>query len=329
MAQGDFIWCDLSAYEPQRAMAFYRDVFHWDWQTDQPGGMNIALKDAAPVAALYQMPDKFIKIGMPSFWMSYIAVEDAAKTAQKAADLGGKVELGPEAFPGGGTFALIRDPLGAGFTVLQGEAGAPLSSHPGHRLGHGLFVSDVAAIQPFYEALFGWTFQADEGGVSPVTHNGRTLFHCHEIPDPAIRGKEEYWAVLFAQALPTSQIAKAGGQIMAEFNLPEGPAILASDPSGAAFVVITNVKAPSEDLGHPIPWLACIGLALIGISVFTDHWWPWAIFLGLWVIEGLREGHTHLLQPVSRAQHPVLYWIILAVFAALAVLSAAYPFGVY
>ena len=328
MSHGSFIWCDLSAYEPDQAKAFYASVFGWSWQTDQPGGMNIALRGATPNAALYQMPDKFIQMGMPSFWMSYIAVDDVAATVDLARKMGGKVELGPEEFPGGGRYVLIRDPLGAGFTVLEGESGSPVSTAPGARAGHGLFVSNAQAVIPFYEALFGWSFGVDRGGVRPVQLSGKTLFHCHEIPDPAIRGKEEYWAILFAQSAPITDITRHGGTIEAELDLPEGRAVMARDPHGAAFVVLTRGAAASQSPSSAgVPWLGWLGLILIGVSVFTNHLWPWAIFLGLWVVEGLRQGETHLLQPIRRSDQAPLYWIVMLTLAALAVLSAFYPFG--
>jgi len=328
MAHGEFIWCDLSAYEPDKAMSFYASVFGWSWQRETGEGMHIALCGGTPNAALYQMPEKFMQMGMPSFWMSYIAVNDVAAAVATARKMGGKVELGPEEFPGGGRYALIRDPLGAGFTVLEGETGAPVSGAPGARAGHGLFVSDAQAIIPFYEALFGWSFDTGAGGVRPVRLGGKTLFHCHEIPDPAVRGKEQYWAVLFVQSRPLSEIARNGGHIETKLDLPEGRAVLARDPHGAAFILLKGGDISRDHQPTDIPWLGWLGLVLIGVSVFTQHLWPWTIFLGVWVYQGIQNQQTFLLQPVRRDSHAVLYWILMLAFAAMAIVSAAYPFGV-
>ncbi|WP_371225749.1 VOC family protein [Roseovarius sp. 2305UL8-3] len=325
MAHGDFIWCDLSAYDPPRAMRFYAGVFGWRWSGADESGTYLASAGGAPVASLYQMPEKFMQMGMPSFWMSYIAVDDAEAVVEQAKLLGGKVELGPADYPGGGRYALIRDPLGAGFTVLQGEAGSVAGTTPGLRAGHGLFVSDIEAIQPFYEALFGWSFGTVEAGIAQVHLRGTVLFHCHEIPDPAVRGKEEYWAVLFAQATGLESITAAGGEIITEMSLPEGDAVLARDPSGAAFVILKAEHETTPSISPP-KW-GWIGLGLVLISVFSAHLWPWAIFLGVWVIQGLRVGETHLLTRIQKSQEPVLFWSIMAVFSALAIASLLYPFG--
>lgn len=236
MAHGDLIWCDLSAYDPAVARGFYSALLGWQWTTD--GDTDTGWLNAATVASIYQMPPKFIERGMPSFWMTYMAVADAEETAARATELGGKVELGPARDQGNSTFALIRDPLGAGFTVIDNPPPAGTSQGPGARAGHALFVSDVAAIAPFYSALFGWEFQPPQNGIYSVHHNGKPLFHCHEIPDPAVRGKEQYWTVLFSLSGARRKIEAQGCTTLAEFDIPEGRATLATDPQHAAFMTV-------------------------------------------------------------------------------------------
>lgn len=242
MAQGEFIWCDLSAYDLPRAMRFYADVLNWRWSGADDTGTYLASTGSAPVASLYQMPERFMAMGMPSFWMSYISVDDADRVAERALNLGGKVEIGPEELPDRGRFALIRDPLGAGFTILEGEPGAKPDVTAGQRAGHALFVSALSTIKQFYETLFDWSFGALENGIASVFLNGKLVFHCHEIPDPAVRGKEEYWTVLFNQATPLNTIERTGGEIVSNLLLPEGKAVLARDPSGAAFIVLKRAE---------------------------------------------------------------------------------------
>ena len=58
---------------------------------------------------------------MPSFWMSYIQVDSVEETVRIAEQYDAKVEIKPQPAPGGGVFALIRDPAGAGFTCFEGE----------------------------------------------------------------------------------------------------------------------------------------------------------------------------------------------------------------
>lgn len=236
MEHGEFIWCDLSAYDPKTARAFYTQLFGWVWIEED--GSHLASIAHKPVASVYQMPSKFIDMGMPSFWMSYISVESANDTAATAERLGGKVELGPAVYQDRSAFALIRDPLGAGFTVIDTSPTKGATKGPGARLGHALFVSDVTAIRDFYTGLFGWSFEDIGGGIYAVHHLDKLLFYAHEIPDPAVRGQEQYWSVLFADAGGRAAIEAHRGSIISEFDLPEGHATLAFDPQKAAFMTV-------------------------------------------------------------------------------------------
>src|SRR2546430_17682280 len=55
---------------------------------------------------------------VPSFWMVYFGVAAVDATAKKASELGGKVNLAPQAFPGG-RFAILGAPQGACLRVLR------------------------------------------------------------------------------------------------------------------------------------------------------------------------------------------------------------------
>ena len=154
MAHGDFIWADLSSYRPDVTRPFYSQLFEWKFDD------YAAHVGKSPTAGLFQMPQKFMDMGMPSFWMSYIAVDDVAQVVKTANEMGGKIELGPAEFEGGGQYALIRDPLGARFTVYSGSALDGAATGVNARLGHTLIVSNAKAVMPFYSALFDWNFEA-------------------------------------------------------------------------------------------------------------------------------------------------------------------------
>ena len=153
MKHGSFIWCDLSAHRADQSRDFYRDMLGWKFE-DQ-GGYHIAHNGKAPIAGHYQMPGKFIDMRMPAFWMSYIAVDDVAETVELANSMGAKVELGPAEFDGGGQYALIRDQLGAGFTVYQGDALDGATNEYGARADHGLFDQIPTRFKNFMKPCLG------------------------------------------------------------------------------------------------------------------------------------------------------------------------------
>ena len=87
---------------------------------------HLAQADGDLVAGLMEMPDD--AGGMPPFWMIYFAVDDADKAVADIEAAGGKVHRAPADIPGTGRFAVVGDPQGAGFGVLQPapmEAGPP------------------------------------------------------------------------------------------------------------------------------------------------------------------------------------------------------------
>jgi hypothetical protein len=319
MAHGRFVWCDLSAHDAQTSRRFYSDTLGWVMHDDQ--GYATATIARQPVAGHFQMPQAFIDMKMPAFWMSYISVDDIQATVTQAKALGGKVELGPKPFDAGGQYALIRDPLGAGFTVYQGDALQGATAGHTMRAGHGLFVSDADAIIPFYAALFGWQFEAAGQNIHAATLQGEHLFYCHSIPDPAVRGKEQFWAVYFAASdldAMAKKIGSAGGTVISKTDLPEGPALWAHDPDGAVFALLQTKR---KAIAPKPPFLAWIGIALILISSFTPQLWPWVIFLGLWAYTGLRDRATYLFQQIERAKHPLTYWAIIGTYALLFALT--------
>ena len=265
---------------------------------------------------------------MPSFWMSYIEVYNVAKAAEIASANGGKVELGPEPFEGGGEFALIRDPLGAGFTVYSGNSMNGVTSGRGARIGHGLFVSDASAVRDFYTALFTWEFGESHGGVQDIILDGKTISRLHEIPDPAIRGKEQFWGIYFCHPnldQASTEIPLSNGEVIATVDLPEGRALLARDPDGGAFFLLENENSPAQPTVSPFPYKAWIGVALILATLGSFANIAWAVFLTIWLVTGLREKSTWLFEYVSRDDAPVLYWTLMLLYGSLAVLALISP----
>ena len=232
--EGSFVWCDLSAYRPEAAQGFCAQVLGWSFM--EQNGYALGYSGIVAAAGIYQMPENFMDMGMPSFWMSYVAVPDVAATVSAARAEGGKVELEAD------DHALIRDPLGAGFTVHSGrEKGfsPPRNAH-GLRTGHGYFCSDVSVVEAFYSRLFGWSFEPSADGYTEIlARDGTRLATALELRDDQ-RGKEQYWAVRIGVSdlgMAIEQAERAGATEILDVELPEGPAAMIRDPDGAAFFI--------------------------------------------------------------------------------------------
>ena len=127
---GRFCWDELMTTDPAAAGAFYAEVFGWKpHSVEMVGGMTYTLFhrpgtkgfDGNPVGAggMMKSPPEVPH----SFWLAYVAVENADRSSEKAAKLGGTITVPPTDIPNVGRFSIWTDPQGATLGVL---AAAPM-----------------------------------------------------------------------------------------------------------------------------------------------------------------------------------------------------------
>lgn len=323
-----FIWADLSTFDLGTAKKFYRNCFGWQFQ-DIGDRYLICQKNQEMVAGLYPMPEKFQRINMPSFWMSYIQVDknEIAAIAQLATKLGGKVEVQPESTPAGGLVTLIRDPAGAGFTCYAGDdfGNGEISQGSGKRIWHELHISDLNLVKNFYSQLFNWDIRSTEIGDRHEIYSDGQLVAGIKVSSNDVKGDKEYWGVYFSVDNFESAyqaIEKSGGQIVMEDQVGDRPALLAYDSQGAAFYIIeTNQQRKSSQtkFSSPVKWRAIVGLFVVTLATILNLNWVWGIVFLLWVIPDLQSGETYFFEQVTRQQNPILYWLIMIMWIASSV----------
>lgn len=120
---GSFGWNELDTRDPEGAKAFYGAVFGWVFEDVELDGLgtytNIRLGDGgAIVGGLLDIrgraPDE-----VPPHWLTYLGVEEIAAALETVRGQGGEVVFGPVDIPAG-RFAVVKDPWGAVFAVIQG-----------------------------------------------------------------------------------------------------------------------------------------------------------------------------------------------------------------
>lgn len=243
--QNNFIWSDLSTFDLPTAKDFYAQLFEWEFHETQDLSMKesywIASQDQVAVSAVFVMPAFLQKLKLPSFWMSYIHVENVETIVEKAKKHEGVViEVKPTHFNASSKIALIRDPSGAGFTIYEGKnlQGKFTAGH-GRMIANIHHVNDLRLIQGFYEEVFNWEIipQAQSHDVFLVCdQQGHTLASIEVIPDK-IKGEYQYWIPVFAihnQLEFKAQLILLGGSIS---SLLDGNRLLCTDPQGASFIV--------------------------------------------------------------------------------------------
>jgi uncharacterized protein len=117
-------WAELNARGLDRAAEFYRAVFGWTAKdSDVPGGRPYTQfqVDGRSIAGGMEM-DPAIPAEVPSYWMPYFAVEDLDLSYRHALEAGAREMVSPLPYPGG-RFAIVADPQGGIFGLIERSAG--------------------------------------------------------------------------------------------------------------------------------------------------------------------------------------------------------------
>lgn len=120
------VWNELQARDPKAAIAFYNSVFGWAVRED-------------PHYTMWQDDNERVHCGLmrideswgdvPPNWLAYFLVEDVDAAAARAIELGGVAHHGPTDFGDMGRLAVLGDPQGAVFAVINFNG--PVDEPPG------------------------------------------------------------------------------------------------------------------------------------------------------------------------------------------------------
>ncbi|MCG7588361.1 VOC family protein [Photobacterium sp. OFAV2-7] len=118
---GAFSWSELVTDDPEKAIAYYKDVIGWEVEAmPMPEGVYHVLKvDGEPVAGIMAKPEEYSE--MPNCWGTYITVDDVDATLAKAESAGGKAVYPPMDVPGVGRMCAIADVGGAVVSIITYE----------------------------------------------------------------------------------------------------------------------------------------------------------------------------------------------------------------
>ncbi|NHZ71381.1 MAG: VOC family protein [Proteobacteria bacterium] len=116
---GALMWNELQVHDTAASETFYGEVFGWEAESaEMPTGTYTSFKlGEAYVGGMVQIQPEWGD--SPSAWLVYIAVDDCDRAIDTATSNGAKVIMPPMEVPEIGTFALLQDPQGAVFYVMQ------------------------------------------------------------------------------------------------------------------------------------------------------------------------------------------------------------------
>jgi predicted enzyme related to lactoylglutathione lyase len=237
---GMFVWRELMTDDVEVTRRLYGELFGWSWRgmdAGPDGTYWIASRDGREVGGLMKKP---AGAPMPSYWSSYILVDDVDAAARRCTAAGGQVLRPPDDIPNVGRFAVVADPSGAvlqPFRAAGGDAAPPLArAVAGTFCWETLATPDVDGAIAFYGAVFGL-------GTGPTPNGeGKVLTAAGGVPvadlQPARPGGRGSWstyvAVEDAEASRDRAVRLGGKVIVPRIDVPKvGTVAIIADPSGA------------------------------------------------------------------------------------------------
>jgi predicted enzyme related to lactoylglutathione lyase len=122
---GALTWTELSSTDVSKAIEFYEGLFGWKVEPidtgDFPPYWSIGHEGGAGGrnGGMRELPEEHQAEGVPSNWMPYFYVSSADEAIATAEATGGARLFGPMEVPNG-RFAVLRDPQGAIFGIVDG-----------------------------------------------------------------------------------------------------------------------------------------------------------------------------------------------------------------
>jgi predicted enzyme related to lactoylglutathione lyase len=267
-------WIDTSQPDPEAAVAFYTDLFGWEFEDvmppGSPGKYFIARIRGGDVAAVGSVPEGAPPMAM---WNTYVWVESADDTAAKVRDAGGNAVMEPFDVMDAGRMAVFTDPEGAAFCAWQAKEhkGAKVVNEHGSLNFNSLNTRDAEAAKPFYKSVFGWEVLGLAGGAQMWTLPGYGDYL--ERDNPGLRervaevggppGFEDvvaainpipdeqpdvpaHWSVTFgvddADAIADKANELGGKVIVPPMDAPWVRMAVLADPQGATFIASKFVQ---------------------------------------------------------------------------------------
>ena len=252
-----FIWYELMTDNADTASAFYAAVIGWTIEPPTSGSpldyRMIKRSDGGRQGGVLQLSPAMQAEGAHPAWVPYLhAAEIGAVTTAILGD-GGR-QIAPRMDIPEGSFAMVTDPLGTPFYLMQPnppadrpDAGSDVfaAAAPQHVRWNELASPDLAAAKAFYARHFGVTFtrampMGELGDYCFMDYGEVGLGAIMQRHDPAV---PPLWTMYFGVPeidAACAAVAANGGTMMREPHpIPGGEfSAVAIDPRGAVFGIV-------------------------------------------------------------------------------------------
>jgi predicted enzyme related to lactoylglutathione lyase len=117
---GALQWTELLTDDTDAAAAFYQRVFGWKrqlWPSPEEPHYHLFMNGGVGAGGMTPITPEMGTL--KPVWVSYFRVTDCDETVAKCSKLGGSISVPAESVPTVGRFAVLIDPAGAHFGIMQ------------------------------------------------------------------------------------------------------------------------------------------------------------------------------------------------------------------
>lgn len=253
---GDFVWYELMTGDSEAARAFYGGLLGWTFADSGQEQVDYRIFSACDtqVGGFLQLTQEMIEHGARPCWVGYIRVDNATAAVASAREAGANILMEGKEVPGVGPFAMLQDPEGAFFYVLEDRSGEESHAFSTHEAKTGtcawneLMAGDPETAKSFYGAQFGWvvadaldmgdmgTYDMFKAGEERDFMLGAVM---RRMPDMPVSMWNFYFRVPLIDDAAQFITANGGQIINGPMDIPGGEFVLSGiDPQGAMFSVI-------------------------------------------------------------------------------------------
>lgn len=251
---GQVVWRDLLTRDMEGIQRFYGELFGWQF-SPVPGALG---------GSDYQLIEyrgqwiggvvdtrNFKARDNLSQWVNVFSTRDMAASVAKVRAAGGTLVGGPKQVGERGELALVQDPQGAHFALLQTSRGdTPAKPHqPGDFLWQELWNRDGDA--RFYQSVFGASAEQARLNDSNFNYYAVDNKPAFAVLTSPLEGLPPTW-VSYLQvddvAATLARVESLGGKILvpAQKNPAGGQLAVILDPSGAGLVIQTWTQSSAN-----------------------------------------------------------------------------------
>jgi len=235
---GHVVWHDLITPNLAQSQAFYSSVFGWQFQAINDS-YTLASLDGKLIAGMAELDNK----QNASHWLSLISSKDIAAVSEKTIKAGGKVLVSSTEIKGRGTIAVLEDPQGAVFSLINTVNGDPEAQ----QTDNGWIWQEVWSDNPeqskaFYQSLGNYSAQSkplNNGNYSYLALNGTPAIGFVKKPDAEIGNTWVNYIKVADVDATLLKVTAAGGLVLMAPNdkVRSGSVAIIRDPAGAGIVI--------------------------------------------------------------------------------------------